>query len=167
MRDNVRQIRTFLRNHKMNLIPLGLSTLILLYFVLFLIPYAGTYDIFYENYNPIDDGIIYGLLSIPVMVVYIIYIIVFVRKVTFLKSIIYPLITVNMYLGFLLYLIREGGEAMWFLLVTAMVSIFHEGGALQWITLFTILIPFMPVVFFFIWGLIGDIRYYRGDKINS
>lgn len=146
MKDN--QIISFIRKQNMNLWPLGVSILLLLYFVLFLIPYADAHNFLQENLIP-DDGekLVYGFLSIPVMVIYLIYIIVFMNKVVFLRSIFYPLVIVNVYFGTFLCLIRAGG-------------------AVLWLMVFTILIPAVLVPLFFIFGLISDIRYYRKNKLS-
>lgn len=147
MRDNVKQIRLFMRNHKVNLIPLGVSVLILLYFVLFLVPYARSHVFLNGNLTPDDhERFIYGLLSIPVMLLYLIYILLAERKVTFLRSIFYPLIIVNLYFGIFLCLIRSGGTVLWLMA-------------------FTIMIPIVVVPLLFILGLVWDIRYYRKNRI--
>lgn len=146
MRDKVKQIKSFMRNHKVNLIPLGVSVLILLYFVLFLVPYAKSHGFLNENLTPDDnERFVYGLLSIPTMVLYAIYIILAERKVTFPRSIVYPLIIINLYLGAFLCLIRAGG-------------------AVLWLMVFTIMIPIVLVPLLFILGLVWDIRYYRRNK---
>lgn len=145
----MKQIRLFVRNHKMNLLPLAISILLLLYFALFLIPYADAHQFLHENLIPNDDErFIYGLLSIPVMVLYVIYIVVFIRKVTFLRSITYPLIIVNVYFGIFLCLIREGG-------------------AILWLMVLTIIIPIALVLLCFIAGLVSDTRYCRRNKLKK
>lgn len=146
MRDNVKQIRVLMRNHKVNLIPLGVSMLILLYFILFLVPYARSHGFLNGNLTPDDnEGFIYGLLSFPVMLLYLIYIILAERKITFLRSIFYPLIIINLYFGIFLCLIRSGGTVLWLMV-------------------FTIMIPIVLVPLLFILGLVWDIRYCRQNK---
>lgn len=142
----MKQMMSFMRNHKVSLIPLGISILLLLYFILFLVPYAEAHGFLHENLIPDDnEKFAYGLLSIPVMLLYLIYIILSERKVTFLKSILYPLIIVNVYFGIFLCLIRAGGTVLWLMV-------------------FTILIPIVLVPLFFIFGLISDVQYYRKNK---
>lgn len=145
----MKQMMSFMRNDKVSLLPLGISILFLLYFILFLVPYAEAHGFLHENLIPDDkEKFIYSLLSIPIMLIYLIYIILPKRKVIFLKSILYPLIIINVYFGFFLCLICAGGAALWLMV-------------------FTILIPIVLVPLFFIFGLISDVRYYRRNKVNK
>lgn len=140
---------SYMRNGKVSLLPLGISILLLLYFILFLVPYAEVHGFLHENLIPDDkEKFIYSLLSIPIMLIYLIYIILPKRKVIFLKSILYPLIIINVYLGIFLCLICAGGAALWLMV-------------------FTILIPIVLVPLFFIFGLISDVRYYRRNKFKQ
>jgi hypothetical protein len=131
---------------KENLLFLIISIIILMYLIFFLVPYAEDHGFFNESL--IAEGrekLIYSLLSIPILILYSIYAIISFKKITFLKSIIYPLLIIVGYLGLFMCLVREGGAVLWLMVLTIIIPI--------------VLIPLSIVI-----GIRKDIDYFRRNK---
>ncbi|QNK55150.1 hypothetical protein [Paenibacillus sp. PAMC21692] len=131
---------------KENLLLLFASIFILLYLILFLIPYANDHGFFNENIIPEGkEKLIYSLLSIPILILYSIYAIISIKKIKFLKCINYPLLIIVGYLGLFMCLIRDGGAVLWLMVLTIIIPI--------------VLIPISMVI-----GINKDINYFRRNK---
>lgn len=131
---------------KENLFLIIISIFILLYLILFLVPYAEDHGFLNESIIPEGrEKLIYTLLSIPIMILYSIYAIISFKKITFLKSIIYPLLIMVGYLGLFMCLIRDGGAVLWLMVLTIIIPI--------------VLIPLSIVI-----GIKKDIDYFRRNK---
>ncbi|MNI97319.1 hypothetical protein D3C76_1548800 [compost metagenome] len=71
---------------KENLLVLIMSIFILLYLILFLFPYADDHGFFNESLTPEGrEKLIYSLLSIPILILYSIYALINIKKITFLR----------------------------------------------------------------------------------
>ncbi|MNN01766.1 hypothetical protein D3C81_1143940 [compost metagenome] len=131
---------------KENLLVFVISMCILLYLIFFLIPYADDHGFFNENLVPEGrEKLLYSLLSIPFLILYGIYVLVSIKKITFLKSIIYPMLIINGYFGLFMCLFRYGGAAVWLMVFTIIIPI--------------VLIPISLVI-----GIIKDKDYIRRNK---
>jgi len=133
---------------KENIYILIFTILTLLYILFVLIPYANKEGFFNEAVIPSgSEKFYYGLLSIPVLSLYAIYIINNLNKITFPKSIIYPLLIITGYIGLFMCLIIEGG-------------------AVLWLMIFTIIIPIILVPVCFIIGIKRDVDYLKKRTKN-
>jgi len=110
-------------------------------------PYAEDHGFLNESQIPQkNEKTIYNLLSIPIMILYSIYALKALKKITFLKSLIYPLFIVIGYLGLFMCLISEGGAVLWLMVLTIIIPI--------------VLIPISLVI-----GIKKDINYFRKNRI--
>lgn len=113
------KIKSIVLNHKLNFLVLCVSLFVGLYLFFFIVPYANKKGFFNENETPTnEEAIKYSLLCIPILIGYILFVAIFVRKTTFLRSFNYPLILVNIYFGFWFSLLAEGGAILWLMIPT-------------------------------------------------
>jgi len=132
---------------KENLLLLTISIIVLLYLIFFLVPYAEKHGFLNESLIPQqNEKLIYNHLSIPILSLYSIYTLKTLKKITFLKSLIYPLLIVIGYLGLFMCLISEGGAVLWLMVITIIIPI--------------VLIPISLVI-----GIRKDINYFRKNRI--
>jgi len=123
----------------------------LLYLIFFLIPYASDHGFFNENIVPSGrEKLIYSLLSIPILIVFSAYVFSRTQKITYYRSLIYPLLIIDGYLGFIMCLIIQGG-------------------AILWLVMFTIFIPAILMLVSAANGSKKDMEYLRnnGDQNNE
>ena len=136
--------------HKFNIIVLLVSMLVLLYVTYTIVPYADNNGFFNENEIPRNKEVFkYAILCYPLLISYIVFVIQFFRKITFLMSLNYPIIFVNLYIGLFLGL-----------LVT--------GGAILWLMVFAFIFALVALFILFVYGLYKDykcIKKYR-DELN-
>ena len=82
-------------------------------------PYADKKGFFNENETPNHEEVIkYILLCIPILIGYILFATIYIRKTTFLRSFNYPLFIVNIYFGFWFSMLAEGGAILWLMIPT-------------------------------------------------
>ena len=123
------------------------SAIWILYIALLLWPVAEKYGLLNETTAPQADArLIYFLLSTPVYIAYIVFVCVNCKKITFPKSLIYPVIVFCLYVG-----------------LFACLLVF--GGPILWLMVFSILIPVICIPISFIIGLVLDIR--RRKKLKK
>ncbi|BFT72634.1 hypothetical protein PAENIP36_40760 [Paenibacillus sp. P36] len=85
----------------------------------FIVPYADKNGFFNENEIPNkEEAIKYILLCVPILITYILFFTIIIRKTTFLRSLNYPLFIVNVYFGFWFSLLTEGGAILWLMIPT-------------------------------------------------
>ncbi|KRE44277.1 hypothetical protein ASG85_33085 [Paenibacillus sp. Soil724D2] len=108
--------------------------IVALYLIFFIVPYADKNGFFNENNVPNYEEVKkYIFLCIPVVIGYILFSSIYIRKTSFLKSLIYPLFIANIYLGFWLSLLAMGGAILWLMIPTIIFPIialpisFHKG----------------------------------------
>ncbi|WP_152619542.1 hypothetical protein [Cohnella kolymensis] len=106
-----------------------------------LAPFAEKKGFLNENELPQQEEVIkYILLCLPVVISYIVLASIYIRKITFLRSLNYPFYIANIYIGLCL-------------------SIIVMGGAILWVMIPTIIIPLLALPVSFFTGLIKDIKY--------
>lgn len=136
--------------HKFNIIVLLVSMLVLLYVTYTVVPYADNNGFFNENEIPRNKEVFkYAILCYPLLISYIVFVIEFFRKITFLMSLNYPIIFVNLYIGLFLGLLVMGG-------------------AILWLMVFASIFALVALFILFVYGLYKDYKYikkYR-DELN-
>ncbi len=99
--------------HKFNIIVLLVSMLVLLYVTYTVVPYADNNGFFNENEIPRNKEVfLYVILYFPILISYIVFVIQIFRKITFLMSLNYPIIFVNLYIGLFLGLLVMGVDRL-------------------------------------------------------
>lgn len=97
---------------------LATSLLFVLYFLLIVLPFADKYGFFNENKSPQQNKVaIYYLLTTPIFLTYIWFVIVNFKNILFLKSLNYPLIFLNMFFGLFASLMAFGGTVLWLIII--------------------------------------------------
>lgn len=136
--------------HKFNIIVLLVSMLVLLYVTYTVVPYADNNGFFNENEIPRNKEVfLYVILYFPILISYIVFVIQIFRKITFLMSLNYPIIFVNLYIGLFLGLLVMGG-------------------AILWLMVFASIFALVALFILFVYGLYKDYKYikkYR-DELN-
>lgn len=128
---------------------LAISLLILLYLCFYLVPYADHNGFFNENETPDNNKVsTYVMLSAPIVIGYVVYTLIYCKKIKIIKSLNYPLIVTNVYLGSVLCLLSFGG-------------------AILWVVMPTLLFPLAALPTSFIFGLIKDIQYIKKNRNKS
>ncbi len=124
--------------------------LVLLYVTYTIVPYADNNGFFNENEIPRNKEVFkYAILCYPLLISYIVFVIQFFRKITFLMSLNYPIIFVNLYIGLFLGLLVMGG-------------------AILWLMVFAFIFALVALFILFVYGLYKDykcIKKYR-DELN-
>ncbi|MDF2923500.1 MAG: hypothetical protein K0R57_2414 [Paenibacillaceae bacterium] len=116
---------------------------ILLYLLLYLVPYAEKTGFFSENETPDkSQQSLYLIRSAPIVLGYVICALIYWKRVVFPKCIIYPLGIANVYTGTVLCLLYAGGTILWFILPS-------------------VVLPLLILPVSFIYGLVKDIQYVR------
>ena len=116
------------------------------YLIIFVIPYADIHNFFNENEIPNHKEIIkYSLLCFPVVIGYFLFGIIYIRRTTFLMCLNYPLFIINIYIGFWLCLLVEGG-------------------AILWVAIPSLIIPIIVLPISFYKGLLKDIQFKYKDQ---
>jgi len=123
-----------------------ISVIWILYIIFVIVPFAEKQGFLNATTPPQEDKtLIYFLLTTPVFIAYIVFVCVCCKKITFPKSIIYPLIVISLYIGLFACLLAMGWPILWFMI-------------------FTIVIVIIFVIVSFIIGLVKDIRYRKRLK---
>lgn len=123
-----------------------ISLTIFLYLLFFLIPYADKHGFFNENSFPQQEKkLLYFFLSTPIIIGYIVYAFMSIKKIIYLKSLNYPLLVFNVYFGSAICLLALGGAILWLMLLT-----------------FFIPVVFLPVSL--IIGVVKDIKYFGKNR---
>lgn len=112
-------LMTKIKTHKFNILIMLLSLAVLFYFLYVVVPFADRRGFFSEHDTPSRPEVIkYILLCFPIISVYLWFIIHHFHKITFLFSLNYPLILINMFLGVFLLLLVMGGAILWLAVFT-------------------------------------------------
>ncbi len=115
----------------------------LVYLTLLVIPFAEEYNFLSTAERPQSDKlVIYFFMTIPLFVIYLIYIFTKFKSIVFLKSLIYPLLIIGAYLGLF-------------------ISLLIFGGPILWLLIFTVPLIFILILISFVTGLISDYKYYE------
>lgn len=115
----------------------------LVYLTLLVIPFAEEYNFLSTAERPQSDKlVIYFFMTIPLFVIYLIYIFTKFKSIVFLKSLIYPLLIIGAYLGLF-------------------ISLLIFGGPILWLLIFTVPLIFILILINFVTGLISDYKYYE------
>ena len=110
---------------------------------LLVIPFAEEYNFLSTAERPQSDKlVIYFFMTIPLFVIYLIYIFTKFKSIVFLKSLIYPLLIIGAYLGLF-------------------ISLLIFGGPILWLLIFTVPLIFILILINFVTGLISDYKYYE------
>lgn len=97
---------------------LAASLLFALYFLLIILPFADKYGFFNENKSPQQNKVvIYFLLTTPILLTYVWFVIVNFKNILFLKCLNYPLFFLNMFFGLFASLMALGGTVLWFMII--------------------------------------------------
>ncbi|MCL2150332.1 MAG: zinc ribbon domain-containing protein [Dehalococcoidia bacterium] len=100
---------------------LALSVIWFMYVLLVIVPFAEKFGFFNEAYPPpADKTLPYFLLTTPLFLAYVIYVIINFSKVSSLRSLVYPALVFNLYTGFFVCLMVGGGVVLWFMIATIM-----------------------------------------------
>ena len=115
----------------------------LVYLTLLVIPFAEEYNFLSTAERPQSDKlVIYFFMTIPLFVIYLIYIFTKFKSIVFLKSLIYPLLIIGAYIGLF-------------------ISLLIFGGPILWLLIFTVPLIFILILINFVTGLISDYKYYE------
>lgn len=132
--------------HKFNIIVLLVSMFVLLYVTYTIVPYADNNGFFNENEIPRNKEVFkYAILCYPLLISYIVFVIQFFRKITFLMSLNYPIIFVNLYIGLFLGLLVMGGATLWQMV-------------------FTLIFALVALLIIFVYGVLKDYKYIKKCK---
>lgn len=135
-----------IKSQNINILLLFVSLLAVLYMIYVLAPFAENHGFLSENeLPPFKDRIRYIFLLTPLIVGYSLFLVKYLRKITFMKCIVYPLSIVNLFIGFYL-------------------SVILMGGAILWLMIPSIIAPIIALPISFIVGLIKDIQFLKRHK---
>lgn len=133
--------------NKINLIVLLVSLIFLVYIFYVIVPYAENKGFFNENEIPKKtEAITYSIICFPILIGYVVFVIFYFRKITFLASLNYPLIVINFYIGAFLLLLKMGG-------------------AILWLMVFTWIFALAVLLLCFINGIYRDYKYIKNRKV--
>jgi len=130
-----------------------ISVIWILYIIFVIVPFAENQGLLNATTPPQEDKtLIYFLLTTPVFIAYIVFLCICRKKITFPKSLIYPLIITSLYIGLFACLLAMGWPILWFVVLTIVIVI-------------------IAIIVSFIIGLIKDIRYRKklkqGEQNNT
>lgn len=136
------------RKHKLNIIVLLASMIIAGYLFFIIVPYAEMHGFLNENEQPRhEEAIKYKLLLYPFMISYSILASIYIHKITFFRTISYPLYIANIYFGLCLFMIEGGGAALWLILPT-------------------LIFPIIALPISFLNGVMDDYKYIKNSRNN-
>ncbi|WP_310832765.1 hypothetical protein [Paenibacillus pedocola] len=135
------------KRKNMDIYVLLASVAIIAYFFFVATPYGNRHGFFSEASMPEDGQILpYFLMTTPPLAVYILFCILSLKRIAYLRWLNYPLMIFNIHLFSLFCLSAfNGGTIFWFVLITGPITL-------------------MLMVVFLIIGLIKDLKYLRGKR---
>lgn len=135
--------------HKINLIVLLGSLIILFYIFYVIVPYADNKGFFNENEIPNKiEAFKYSIICFPILIGYLVFVIFYFRKIIFLASLNYPLILINFYIG-------------------AFLSLLIMGGAILWLMVFSLFFALAALLLLFVNGIYRDYKYINNRKYKT
>ncbi|MFF2484259.1 hypothetical protein [Paenibacillus sp. NPDC058071] len=135
-----------LKSNKLNIIALLVSLLVSVYLFYVVVPYAENHGFLSENEIPEgNEAFGYFFICYPIIISYTVLILIFIRKLTFLLCLNYPIVFVNLYTGLFLCLIILGGAILWLAVLSFAFAV-------------------LALIILFLYGLFKDYRYIK--KIN-
>ncbi|MDQ0090327.1 membrane-associated HD superfamily phosphohydrolase [Paenibacillus anaericanus] len=141
------RLKREIKIHKINLIALLISMIVLLYIFYVIVPYADNKDFFNENEIPNKtEAFKYTIICVPILIGYVVFVLFYIRKITFLVSLNYPLIVINLYMG-------------------AFLSLLIMGGAILWLMVFTSIFALGALLLLFINGIYKDYKYIKNRNV--
>lgn len=126
---------------------LAASAAAFLYFIFIAIPYGDSHNFFSEASVPEGKEVWpYFLMTTPTLIVYVIFVFKWIRRIRFLRWLNYPVIIFNVnFISLICLSAFNGGTVFWLIFITGPVSLLLTG-------------------IFFTIGLIKDLKFLRAAK---